>query len=773
MDLLTDIIKNRRLGAFSRKPKTLARPPSKLVIATQNINGLNTYEKLAEKMSLLYNNSADIILVQETHIVSSENERKVQSQWQSLGGGKTFFAPTDNCKSRGCAILFKSRIPIAVTKFIPSPDGRSILIDIDFEDLAFRIINVYAPNNPTERINFFSELAGWLLSSQKDQGRQTILAGDFNMVEDAALDRVSLRQSSLSYAHDATKGANVLGQVLKTANLTDIFRLNDQFSKIFTWSNKRTPPDLCQCRLDRIYIPTTSATDAQITFSGFSNLSDHQMVILHLKTRATKTCDPGPGYWQLNTTLLENDDYVGMINAILEVETANPQSLDPLTLWERTKAKIKAHSMNFGKKLAAYNRKVQKEALKQKDNLDPSNPRHLSEIQRLNDIIQAEMKRKNDGFLLRAKVDDLETGEKMSAYFFHKMKQNRDKSTITELKTDTQTLTETSDILNEIQHFYKDLYTNTHTDDDTQRELLNKIQRTIQPTSRGLLESDLSLDNLTNAVSSLKNRKTPGSDGLPVEFYKKFWDQIGPLLLQVSTFVHKNDGQLPTSMRMAYVRLIHKGGETHHLGNWRPVSLLNADYKVISKALAQKLHTVLAEVIHPDQTCGVPGRNIQDNLLTLRDFIQYSQTHNEPFLFLNIDQEKAFDRVDYTYLQNVLTKMGFGPNFRRWISILYKNRSANFLNNGFKTMAIEILRGLLQGCPLAQLLYIIGVEPLCESIRSDSKIHGIPLPIDIIGREKTRQKNENSLGFCLKKALPLTPNPSYLLVPMRTTYQRT
>ena len=238
----------------------------------------------------------------------------------------------------------------------------------------------------------------------------------------------------------------------------------------------------------------------------------------------------------------------------------------------------------------------------------------------------------------------------------------------------------------------------------------------------------------------MANRKSPGSDGIPAEFYKKFWPKIGPTLLTAANFSLNEANELPNTQRRAYVTLVHKKGDRDDLSNWRPISLLNVDYKIITKTLATRLRLVVGEIISPDQTACIPGRTIEDNLFTLRDAIQYSHTHKEGFMCLSVDQEKAFDRVDHTFLQRVMEKFGFGLKFRKWIEVIYSNRTAHFLNNGYRTLAVLILRGLLQGCPLSMLLYIIYAEPLCCAIRADTSIKGVELPVPLKQGTSEHQK---------------------------------
>ncbi len=111
--------------------------------------------------------------------------------------------------------------------------------------------------------------------------------------------------------------------------------------------------------------------------------------------------------------------------------------------------------------------------------------------------------------------------------------------------------------------------------------------------------------------------------------------------------------RLPDSFRTGIVSLLHKKGDRTDLKNWRPITLLNFDCKLFSKILATRMSTVLEDVIHPDQACAVPGRKITDSLVLIRDTICYARDRNIRLVVLNLDFEKAFDRISHQYLFQV------------------------------------------------------------------------------------------------------------------------
>ena len=174
--------------------------------------------------------------------------------------------------------------------------------------------------------------------------------------------------------------------------------------------------------------------------------------------------------------------------------------------------------------------------------------------------------------------------------------------------------------------------------------------------------------------------------------------------------------------------LIHKGGERSHRTNWRPISLLNVDYKIASRAIALRLLKVLGTVVSLDQTCGVPGRYIGNNTALLRDLAYYCAQSGSPAAILFVDQQKAFDRVEWDFLMATLDKIGFGPSFQRWIVTFYARPQSAVYVNQFTSEFFPLSRGVRQGCPLSPLLYVIVAEVLAANLRCHPGIRGVRVP---------------------------------------------
>ena len=164
--------------------------------------------------------------------------------------------------------------------------------------------------------------------------------------------------------------------------------------------------------------------------------------------------------------------------------------------------------------------------------------------------------------------------------------------------------------------------------------------------------------------------------------------------------------------------------------NWRPISLLNIDYKILARVLALRLQKVLPKIISLDQQGYIKNRYyIGYNIRQIQDIIDYTETLDIDGVILFLDFKKAFDTVEWDFMINVLRKFGFKNDLINWVNTLYKNMCSSVINNGWKSEFFESLRGIRQGGPLFALLFIIVAEILANGIRTSEEVSGIKVQI--------------------------------------------
>ncbi|CAM4558029.1 unnamed protein product [Lepidochelys olivacea] len=298
--------------------------------------------------------------------------------------------------------------------------------------------------------------------------------------------------------------------------------------------------------------------------------------------------------------------------------------------------------------------------------------------------------------------------------FFYALEKTRGaKKHVTRLLAEDSTpLTEPAEMRGRARAFYASLFSPDPTNPSACRVLWEELPM-VSASDRDWLELPLTLAKFSKALRRMPTNKSPDMNRLTVEFYRVFWDVLGPDLVTVWA-ESLQSGVLLLSCRRAVLALLPKKGDLRNLRNWRPVSLLSTDYKIVAKAISLRLGSVLADVIHPDQTYTVPDRSIFDNLFMVRDLLELRRRDGLSFALLSLNQEKAFDRVDHGYLLSTLQAFGFGPQFVGFLRVLYTSAECLVKLNWTLTEPVSFGRGVWQGCPFSGQLYTLAIEPfLC------------------------------------------------------------
>ena len=332
------------------------------------------------------------------------------------------------------------------------------------------------------------------------------------------------------------------------------------------------------------------------------------------------------------------------------------------------------------------------------------------------------------GAQVRSRVRWVEEGEKSSANFFRLEKKRSADRRISALRDGDGTLiSDIADLYRSISAFYSGLFSSVPTDAVASESLLRNICSTLTPEQASSCHGLLSVEECRLAFVGMAKRKVPRSDGLPMEFYVKFWDVLGEDLVCVLNSCYR-EGFLSLSQRSGVISLSFKKGDRLDIRNWRPISLLNVNYKLASRVIAGRLLKVIHLVVEEDQTCGAPGCFIGENVAFLRDVVDYASMSGAPVAILSLDQEKAFDRVEWSFMRQTLQAMGFGGSFISWVDLFYHDVRSAVNVNGYLSESFPLSRGVRQGCPLSPLLYVLVSEVLAVSIRANPRIRGLTLP---------------------------------------------
>ena len=223
-------------------------------------------------------------------------------------------------------------------------------------------------------------------------------------------------------------------------------------------------------------------------------------------------------------------------------------------------------------------------------------------------------------------------------------------------------------------------------------------------------------------INDAKN-KSPGSDGLTTEFYRAFWDIVSTYVVNSFNYAF-NTGNLSIPQRQGILPLIpKKKKDTQYLKKWRPVSLLNVDYKIATKTIALRIEKALPHLINSTQTDHVKGRFIGESIRLILDIMEYTKHKDIPGISVFLD----FNSVEWNYIQKGLEATNFGPHLREWVYVFYHNISSCVLSNGHASEPFLLERGVRQGCPLSGMLFVIAIEVLAQKKRRSKMVKGIEI----------------------------------------------
>jgi hypothetical protein len=329
----------------------------------------------------------------------------------------------------------------------------------------------------------------------------------------------------------------------------------------------------------------------------------------------------------------------------------------------------------------------------------------------------------------RSKIRWLQEGNKNTKFFHNKASQRKRKNQVSGLQ-DEHGLWKME--AGEIERIVESYFTNIFTSSNPPNfgSILDVVETTVTADMNTQLSQTFQAEEVTQALHQMYPTKSPGPDGMPAFFYQRYWHIVGDRV--ISTVLNTlNSGHMLKKINYTYIALIPKTSHPEKITDYRPISLCNVIYKLVSKVLANRLKIILPHIIHETQSAFVPGRMITDNVLVAFEVmhsLKRKTRGKEGKMALKLDMSKAYDRVEWSFIEAMMHKMGFNETWIKLIMECISTVSSLVLINGEPKCYIQPSRGLRQGDPLSPYLFLLCVEGFSALIRQaqrDQKIYGI------------------------------------------------
>ncbi|GKV06468.1 hypothetical protein SLEP1_g18364 [Rubroshorea leprosula] len=324
------------------------------------------------------------------------------------------------------------------------------------------------------------------------------------------------------------------------------------------------------------------------------------------------------------------------------------------------------------------------------------------------------LKYEEDMWFMKSRVQWIQNGDRNSRFFHVSTLKRRSNNRILGLKDGSGSWTsDPSSLESIVSSHFKGLYTTSlaHSFHDS---FINVHSGPIvDPTSWHMLNIPPFDSEIKQAIFSMKPFKAPGPDGLHVAFFQKFWFVVKNKLCNEIRNIF-NSGVMPESWSASLITLIPKINKPDSISQYRPIGLCNVSYKVVTKIIVLRLKKFIGDLISPMQSSFIPGRNGIDNVTLLREFVHsfHKKKGNKGDMIVKLDLEKAYDRLEWSFIKETLTFFNLPPLMIKLIMSCISSASFSCIINGGVTESFKPSRGLRQGDPLSPYLFILCLEYL-------------------------------------------------------------
>lgn len=266
--------------------------------------------------------------------------------------------------------------------------------------------------------------------------------------------------------------------------------------------------------------------------------------------------------------------------------------------------------------------------------------------------------------------------------------------------------------------FYKDLYSK----DTTVRHLAHwpKEFPALSEATLSHLQRDPSSEEIKSAVFDMGAFKAPGPDGLSAHFFQSQWDVVCGLVCDLINRLWRNPREIE-HINHTTTSLIPKVDQPSKMAEFRPISLCNVIYKILSKVITNRLKGEMAHLVLPQQCSFIKGRQGSDNIIIVQEAIHTMRTcrKGDGYVVIKVDMEKAYDRVDWGFLEFTLQRLGLNTAFIELIMGCVSTTTMRVQWQGTMSTSFKPTKGVRQGDPLSPYLFVLCMECLGQLIHHE------------------------------------------------------
>jgi hypothetical protein len=671
-----------------------------MIIASLNTRGNKSIAKRTKLRHFVTNlpEKLDILAIQEANLSKEDllpNEFPYQNLWFQLTGW----------------LILNKNITITSSKAIDE-QGRLSEIRISLNNSEYKLLNVYIPAKKQERIEF---IRNQLLQIEENYD---YVLGDFNTLLEPLLDRYPPRSKN-------DEDTILLQTWLETHNFEDTIPLN-QKSKFASFT--RHNQNISFTRIDYIFRSINQSNTILNHCTYAVPFTDHRIIVLKTNTSQINKNKKRTNL-KMISRIMEKKEWQQEIKNILKMLKYKKISFQ---IFKQLALKI---SVRLDKKHKELKLKELKSIQNQINHLSKNAKAQPSEqwIEKFTSLnkklnILTEVNIANS--IITAKEKWLNQGESITGLLPTRMKPKSTASRLTYINNQdgTQNHSETAIALS-LSRFYSKLYNEEPSIEESKSSLLeNYIRREpekkLTSLEKALLDAPILENEVYNAIKSAPKNKTPGPDGISYEFYQQIISSITKPLTEIFNKAIKSkniEGFNITNVALLYKNKGNKGD----LKYWRPINLANTDGKILSRIMVTRIKPIIKRIITKTQYGFTPERYIWENVSIINNMLKLGKYNVSNGYAIFLDQEKAYDRVSWTYLNSLLEILNFPKSFINWIKSYQIDQTFAFITNFHPFPICNIKRGLRQGDPISPMLFNISLDPFISTI--NNRLNGIPI----------------------------------------------